>query len=116
MMPLRTRMRVEIIDALAGLNLNNDQEDYLELLGTLVNEYEESNLGTLPDAKPIEVIRYLLADHKLSTRELGRILGKDESLGSRILSGERFITPEHAVALAKYFGVSPYVFLDLRIP
>ena len=44
---------IEIIDALSGLDLNDDQEDYLEVLGTLVNEYEHSNLEILPAASPI---------------------------------------------------------------
>lgn len=105
---------VEIIDALSGLELNDDQEQFLELLGNLVNEYEKNNLETLPDANPLDVLRFLLEDHNISSRELGRILGKDESLGSKILSGDRSITPEHAIKLANRFGVRPEIFLDLR--
>jgi HTH-type transcriptional regulator / antitoxin HigA len=106
---------LEIVQALAGLNLNADQEDYLEVLGTLVNEYEGNNLDTLPNAKPLEALKFLVADRKMSTRELGRVLGKDESLGSKILAGERSITPEHAVKLAKHFAVRPELFLNLSL-
>lgn len=104
---------LEIIHALAGLNLNSDQEDYLETLGTLVNEYETKHMTALPSASPVEVLRFLTEEHRISTRELSRILGKDESLGSKILSGERAITVEHAVKLSKRFGVRAELFLKL---
>jgi HTH-type transcriptional regulator/antitoxin HigA len=106
---------LEIVQALSGLDLNVDQDEYLETLGILINDYEEENLEILPNASPVEVLRFLKEDHNLSTRELGRILGKDESLGSKILTGERSITLEHAIKLAKYFGVKPQIFLDLRL-
>ncbi len=106
---------LEVVLALAGLDLNDDQEDYLEALGTLVNEYEVKNLETLPQASPIEVLRHLVEDRNLSSRQVGRILGKDESLGSKILAGDRSITTEHAVKLAKYFSVKPEIFLNLRV-
>jgi HTH-type transcriptional regulator / antitoxin HigA len=106
---------VEIIDALSGLKLNDDQEDYLEVIGTLINQYEENNLDILPSASPREVLAFLLDQNNITGRELGRILGKDESLGAKILSGERSITIEHAVALAKRFAVKPEIFLNLRI-
>lgn len=105
---------VEIIDALSGLDLNEEQNEYLEILGDLVNKYEETHLELLPDAKPIEVLRFLIEDRRISTREIGRILGIDQSMGSKILSGDRAITVDHAVKLAKYFGIKPEVFLDLR--
>jgi HTH-type transcriptional regulator / antitoxin HigA len=105
---------VEIIDALSGLHLNSDQEDYLEVIGTLVNNYEDKNLAILPDANALEVLRHLVEENKISTRELSRILGKDESLGSLILSGKRSITVEHAIALAKHFGLGPEIFLNLK--
>jgi HTH-type transcriptional regulator / antitoxin HigA len=105
---------VEIIDAMAGFELNAEQEDYLETVSILADEYDRRHRPQPARAKPLEVLRHLVEEHNLSSRALGRILGKDESLGSKILSGDRAITVDHAVTLAKHFGIRPEAFLDLR--
>jgi antitoxin component HigA of HigAB toxin-antitoxin module len=103
---------LEVIHALAGLDLNVDQADYFEALAIIVNDYEAKNLKALPGATPLEVLRYLVEENEISTRELGRILGKDESLGAKILSGQRSITLEHAKVLGKRFKVGASAFLE----
>ncbi|MBV8102181.1 MAG: helix-turn-helix domain-containing protein [Verrucomicrobia bacterium] len=62
-----------------------------------------------------DALRFLVEQNNITGRELARLLGKDESLGAKLLSGERSITVEHAVTLAKRFGVKPDIFLNLRI-
>jgi len=104
---------LEVIRALAGLDLNADQADYFEALAIIVNDYEAKNLEILPASTPIEVLRYLVEQNGISTRELGRILGKDESLGGKILSEERNITVEHARTLSQRFNVKASVFLGV---
>ena len=42
---------VEIVQALAGFKLNRDQEDYLELMARLVEEYERA---TIPEPAPVK--------------------------------------------------------------
>jgi hypothetical protein len=81
-MTRRRRSALEAINALAGLPLNADQEDYLEILSLLVNEYERQLAKTFPKAAPLEVLRYLVKENNTSSRELGRILGVDETLGT----------------------------------
>jgi HTH-type transcriptional regulator / antitoxin HigA len=105
---------MEIIEAMAGFDLNPEQEDYLETVSILADEYDRKHNPQPARAKPVEVLRHLVEEHNLSSRALGRILGKDESLGSKILAGERAITVDHAVTLAKHFGIRPETFLDLR--
>lgn len=104
----------EIINAMAGFDLNSDQEDYLETVSILADEYDRKHNPQPTGGKPLEVLRHLMEEHNLSSRALGRILGKDESLGSKILSGDRAITVNHAVTLAQYFGIRPEAFLGLR--
>jgi HTH-type transcriptional regulator/antitoxin HigA len=104
---------LEAIDALAGLPLNADQEDYLEMLSLLVNEYEAQHRKVLPKAAPLDVLRYLVKENDISGRELGRILGVDETLGIKILSGERNITVEHAKKLGIRFAIHPTAFLNV---
>jgi len=104
----------EIMNALAGFDLNSEQEDYLETVSILVDEYDRKHNPQPNRTKPINVLRSLIESANLSSRELGRILGKDESLGSKLLAGERAITVKHAVKLGKRFGLDPVIFLDLR--
>jgi HTH-type transcriptional regulator/antitoxin HigA len=104
----------EIMNAMAGFNLNEDQETFLETISILVDEYDRKHNPQPSPAKPVEVLRHLVEEHSLSSRELGRILEKDESLGSKILSGEQAITVEHAVKLGRRFGLDSVIFLDLR--
>jgi HTH-type transcriptional regulator/antitoxin HigA len=104
----------EIINAMAGFDLNSDQEDHLETVSILADEYDRKHNRQPARAEPIEVLRHLVEEHNLSGRALGRVLGKDESLGSKILSGDRAITVDHAVTLAQYFGIGPEAFLRLR--
>ena len=102
----------EIMQALAGFDLNGEQEDYLETISILVDEYDRAHHAQPEKASPLEVLQHLIDEHNLSGRELGRILG-NESTGGFILRGERSITTEQAKVLGKYFSISPVLFLDL---
>jgi HTH-type transcriptional regulator / antitoxin HigA len=104
----------KVIDELSPhQNLNADQLDYLYLVTDLVEAYERAHAKQLSKASGLAVLRYLMAEHRISTRALGRILGTDESLGAKILSGSRSITIEHAKKLGMRFNVKPTAFLDL---
>src|SRR6516165_6489535 len=53
---------------------------------------------------------FLMEDNGISTRQMSRILGKDESIVSKILKGQRSTTIEHARKLGHHFGVNPKLF------
>ena len=102
----------EVADWIALRAKNDAQLDYLELLGDLMDEYE--NAGK-PDktSSPLELLNYLVEENGITTRELGKILGIDHSVASRILKGERAITVEHAKSLGARFKMDPKAFLEL---
>jgi HTH-type transcriptional regulator/antitoxin HigA len=102
----------EVADWIALRAKNGAQLDYLELLGDLMDEYE--NAGK-PDkaSSPLELLNYLVEENDLTTRELGKILGIDHSVAARILKGERTITVEHAKNLGARFKLNPKAFLQL---
>jgi antitoxin component HigA of HigAB toxin-antitoxin module len=75
------REATAIVDALAGHDLKQDQEDYLDLVSDLVDEYDRATRRQPKEASPIDVLKLLLEQHKFSARGLSRVLGKDESLG-----------------------------------
>src|ERR1700726_4640396 len=102
----------EVADWIAIRAKNDAQLDYLELLGDLMDEYE--NAGK-PDkaSSPLEILNYLVEENGISTRGLGKILGIDHSVAARILKGERAITVEHAKSLVPRFKMAPEAFLGL---
>jgi HTH-type transcriptional regulator/antitoxin HigA len=102
----------EIADWIALRAQNDAQLDYLELLGDLMDEYE--NVGESDkDSTPLEILNSLVQEHNITTRELGKILGIDHSVAARILRGERTITVEHAKSLGARFKMDPKAFLKL---
>lgn len=102
----------EIIRALAGFPLNQDQEDYLEVLSQLVGTYEdEHHARKLRKMKPIEILRDLMQQNQLTTSQLGELLG-NRSLGSKLLRSERELSKTHIRILAQRFKISPALLMD----
>jgi HTH-type transcriptional regulator / antitoxin HigA len=102
----------EIMNAMAGHELNEDQEDYLKTIAILVDEYDRAHNQQPKKSKPLEVLHLLVEEQGISGRELGRILG-NEAAGGFILRGERSITVNQAKKLGARFSVDPSLFLDL---
>lgn len=102
---------VEIVHALVGFKLNRDQEDYLELMGKIVEDYERETIPEPAPVKGIESLKFLLESNNLSGDDLGSILGVDRSIAYRILKGTRQLTAEHIKKLAARFAVSADLFL-----
>ena len=101
----------EIIDVLAVLPARTpDQDDYLETLAELIEAYEEQNVK-FTQRSGLEALKFLLTENDLTASDLSRLLGKDISLGYRILGGERNLTTKHIKKLAQHFHVGPEVFL-----
>ncbi len=81
----------------------------IDLLTVLVERYEAERFP-LPEADPVEVLRFLMERHGLSQRDLAQEIGS-EPLVSLILNGRRNLTVRHITSLAQRFGVPGSVFL-----
>lgn len=105
------RNATAVLDAMAGFELNADQEDYFEAIATFVEKYEADH-HAIDEAKmtPVELIRSLVDEHGMSESDLGRLLG-DRSLGHRILTGERELSKAHIRTLAEHFALNPAALL-----
>lgn len=88
--------------------LTPDERDYLNLLGTLIYEYERT-LEPIPDIYGVELLKALMAELNLRQKDLVPIF-KTESIVSAVLSGKRQLTTSHIQKLAEFFHVSPAVF------
>jgi antitoxin component HigA of HigAB toxin-antitoxin module len=102
---------VAIVDALAGHQLNNDQEDYLEILSDLIESYEEENLPSFPRLTVPEIIKHLLEENSMTGEDLAKLLKVDRSEAYKILKGTRNLTTEHIRHLCDRFSVRPDLFI-----
>jgi HTH-type transcriptional regulator/antitoxin HigA len=89
--------------------LTQDEEDYLEVLGALIYDYEQQQENIIPDLYGIELLKVLMQEHNLKQKDLV-VVFKTESIVSAVLNGQRQLTTRHIQALAEFFGVSPAVF------
>ena len=92
--------------------LTPDESDYLNLLGTLVYEYERS-LEPIPDISGVELLKVLMEECGLLQKDLVPIF-KTESIVSDVLSGKRELTRRHIQELAEFFHVSPAAFFPIQ--
>ena len=83
----------------------------IDLLTVLVQRYEAERFP-LPEADPVELLRFLMERHNLTQRDLAPEIGS-EPLVSLILTRKRNLTLRHITALAQRFGVPASVFLGV---
>lgn len=105
---------VEMIDRLmAHGTLTKGQELYMETLVQLVEAYEARQFA-VARVRGLDALKHLLEANQMTAADLSRLLHVHASMGSKILKGERSLTVEHIVALAKRFGVRADLFIDDR--
>ena len=102
----------QLVDRLAVLaKPTQDQADYLATLTELVAKYDEEHYAAdVPEASPIDTLKYLMEENEMSASALGELLG-NRSLGSKLLRGERQLSKTHICVLAERFRISPALFL-----
>lgn len=105
----------EVIDSLvdsATESLSPDESDYLNLLGTLVYEYEQTQ-EPVPDIYGVELLKVWMEELGLRQKDLVPIF-KTESIVSDILKKRRKLTTRHIQELAEFFHTSPSAFFPLQ--
>lgn len=101
----------QVIDALIDKgDLSDDERDYLNLLGTLIEAYEDQQVE-IPDIYGVEMLKVLIEEFELRQKDLIDIF-KTESIVSEVLNGKRNLTVEHIQRLADFFQVSPATFFE----
>ena len=106
------RMNALMEEILEQVGDDEDHElaDLLDIVGTLVAQYEETHHPELPPVEPREVLRFFMEQHELRQSDLAKELGS-QGVVSEILAGRRDLNTRQVRALAKRFGVSPAVFI-----
>ena len=90
----------QVIDRLIDCgNFTPDEEDYLNVLGTLVYEYEQAQ-ELIPDIYGVDLLKVLIEEHNLRQKDLVSIF-KTESIVSDILNNRRELSARHIRHLQK---------------
>lgn len=93
-----------------GDNEEHELADFLDVVSTLVGEYEDKHYPEPAPVEPREVLRFLMEQNNIKQVDLKDELGS-QSVVSEILAGKREINARQAKALAKRFSVSAAVFI-----
>ncbi|NES20212.1 MAG: transcriptional regulator [Symploca sp. SIO3E6] len=101
----------KVIDLLIDRGtLTSDEQDYLNVLGSLVYEYEQKQ-EPIPDIHGVELLKALLDEFGLQQQDLVSIF-KTESVVSSVLNGQHQLTASHIHKLAEFFQISPAAFFE----
>lgn len=86
-------------------NITQDDRDYLKVLGTLVDDYEQ-NHEIMPTIKGVALLKALLEESNLEPKDLVSIF-ECESTILDILNGKRQLTENQIQNLADFFQIPP---------
>jgi len=90
-------------------NLSEAELKFVELLSTLIADYERSAYR-FPRATPADILRELMRARDMQPRDLWDVFGS-KGVTSEVLRGKRGISKERAKMLARMFGVSTDLFI-----
>lgn len=100
-----------MIDRLIDLGeLALEQRDYLAVLSSLVEDYEDEH-ASLPELAGVDALRFLIEENELSQSQLSKQTGVPETTLSEILNGKRGISPKVRAVLAERFKTDPALFV-----
>lgn len=103
-----TQNRIDSI--VSRRNLTQDDRDYLNVLGTLVYDYEQKH-EPMPVLKGIALLKALMVEDNIQEKDLVDIF-ESESWVSEVMNGKRELTAGQIQKLAKFFHLSPVAFLE----
>lgn len=87
------------------------EDDLLELLATLVEQYEIRQGHTTPELSPRDRLAGLIEARQLTQTELSRASQVPRTTINEILAGRRSISKANALRLANYFGMRAEEFI-----
>ncbi len=93
-------------------SLSPGEQDYLDTLTVLIEDYDRNHTDEMPSATPLEMLKHFMEEHEMNVSDLGRLIGS-QSNASLILSGKREISKRVIQILSKYFKVEPGLFIEV---
>jgi len=90
-------------------NSRKADEDEIELLSLLIEKYDDEHYQ-IPEIDPIELLKSLMADHKLKAKDLTEILNLTKGTVSKILNYQKGLSKETIRKLSERFKMSQEAF------
>lgn len=84
-------------------------QDEIELLTLLIEKYDEEH-NTFSDADPIELLKYLMNEHKMKAVDLAKLLRVSEGLVSDMLHYKKGLSKETIRILSERFKLAQDAF------
>lgn len=114
--PIRTeatykRMLKQVERLMTKPSLNQAESEMVELLSTLVEQYESVRYPT-PKTSPAETLAHLIEARGVTRSQLARESGIPLTVITNVLAGRRAISKANAVRLADYFNASLRLFIE----
>ena len=102
-------MMQEVINRLLDKpQLTVEEREYLNVLGSLIYEYEE-NKEPIPDIYGLELLKFILEERNLQKQDLLSIFESKSTLDD-IFDGLQELTPIYIQKLANFLNISPDLF------
>ena len=116
--PIRTdaefRRAEKVLHALIDRDdLSAGERDYFEILGNIMEEYEEKN-HPVEDVPPHAMLAGLMEARDVTQTEVARKTGIPVSTISELLAQKRDFNVAHIEKLCAYFGVGPSAFIQVK--
>lgn len=103
------RMLAELNKLMVKPRLSPAESKLFDLMVRLIEDYEERHYQ-LNASTPHGILRELMEARGVKQRDLWELFGS-KGTASEVISGKRGISKSHAKGLAKFFHVSPELFL-----
>ncbi|WP_293910623.1 helix-turn-helix domain-containing protein [Deinococcus sp.] len=101
---------LQLLDREIGDTVSHPLAPLAETLMQRIMAYEVEHYP-IPPAAPDMELRLLMKEHGVTQQGLSEATGIDQGQISKLTSGKRTFTAEHARRLGRHFKVSPSVFL-----
>ncbi len=88
---------------------NNSLKDEIELLTLLIEKWDNEH-NTFNDLNPVELLKSLMDEHNLKSKDLVEILGLTKGTVSKILNYHKGLSKDTIRKLSDYFKVSQEAF------
>jgi HTH-type transcriptional regulator/antitoxin HigA len=97
------------LERFVALKPTKERGQEIELLTLLIEKWDKEH-NTFNERDPIQLLKSIMSEHKLKSKDLVKILGVSKSLVSSILNYRRGLSKENIRVLAEYFSLSQEVF------
>lgn len=100
---------IKIINTMIQQNLQDAEEEYLDVLTTLVENYEEEH-HPIPDADEATLLKHLQEARQVTVQQTAEATGIPLNFLTGVHKRKATLNKENILALSRYFQVSPSVF------